>query len=236
MGQWGVADRRSEIVEAALAVAQENGLAAMSMRAVADRVGVSVMALYRHVPTKEALLDELVGRLLAEIEPAAPDTPWQQRLRDLAGQVYALAGRYPTVVPLLLTRAYSAPPAVRVVTGTSALLRDAGVAESDVPRLERMVATFLLGYATSAVNNAFWSDPAATQPPPAPAPPAPAPAGATQHSWQAELDRDVTDLITLLDHVAKNRRSGTMPPPPLSSDAGSAHPAATRPRSLDADW
>lgn len=221
-----MADRRSEIVEAALSVAQDHGLAAMSMRAVADRVGVSVMALYRHVPTKEALLDELVGRLLAEIEPAAPDTPWQQRLRDLAGHVYALAGRYPTVVPLLLTRAYSAPPAVRVVTETSALLRDAGVAESEVPRLERMVATFLLGYATSAVNHAFWPDPAATSPPPSPTPSAPAPPGEAQHSWQAELDRDATDLITLLNHVANNPDSAIKSTPPLDSDAGSTHPQA----------
>jgi len=132
-------------MDAALVVAQTRGLAAMSMRAVAEQTGSSVMALYRHVPSKDALLDGLVGRVLAEVEPPDPDDGWEDQLRDLARQVFEVAHRYPTVVPLLLTRAYVAPEAVRIVDATSALLRKAGVPEADLPRLERMVSTFLLG-------------------------------------------------------------------------------------------
>lgn len=166
--------RRAQVVDAALVVAQRRGLAAMSMRAVADQLGSSVMALYRHVPTKEALLDELVGRLLAEVDLPDPEQPWPARLHHLAGTVYDLALRYPTVVPLLLTRAYRAPDAVRVTQATSSVLHDAGIPPDQVPRLERMVSTFLLGYATAAANTAFWSDPAATSPPAAPLEPPPA--------------------------------------------------------------
>ena len=56
--------RREEILDAALELADERGLAAVSMRAVADRVGVTPMALYPHVGSKAALLDGMVGRLL----------------------------------------------------------------------------------------------------------------------------------------------------------------------------
>ncbi len=210
-----MASRRAEIVEAALAVAQERGLAAMTMRAVADRLGASVMGLYRHVPTKEALLDDLVGRLLAELDLPDPAQPWQRRLHLLAGQVYDLAGRYPTVVPLLLTRAYTAPDAVRVVDATSGLLRDAGIAPGEVPRLERMVATFLLGYAVSAANRAFWSDPAATGPATADRPGAAADGSAEAPDvWRAELDRDVADLADLLADVG---RPGHREPPPADT-------------------
>lgn len=198
--------RRTEIVEAALDVARDGGLAAVTMRAVADRLGGSVMGLYRHVPTKEALLDDLVGRLLAELDLPDPSRPWRQRLHQLAGQVYDLAGRYPTVVPLLLTRAYTASDAVRVVDATSGLLRDAGIAPGEVPRLERMVATFLLGYAVSAANRAFWPDPTATDPPASDRPP---PAATTREGpdvWRAELDRDVADLADLLQHRAQTGR------------------------------
>jgi len=97
-------DRRAQIVDAALAVAQERGLAAMTMRSVAEHLGSSVMGLYRHVATKEELLDELVGRLLAEVDRAEPSQPWPQRLHHLAQQVFALAARYPSVVPLLMTQ------------------------------------------------------------------------------------------------------------------------------------
>ncbi len=196
--------RRAEIVEAALTVAQQRGLAAMSMRAVAEQLGSSVMALYRHVPGKEALLDELVGRLLSEVDLPHSGQPWPARLHHLAGQVHDLAGRYPTVVPLLLTRAYRAPQAVRVVQATSSVLRDAGIPPDQVPRLERMVSTFLLGYATAAANAAFWSDPAATSPPAEP--PGSRAARTDGAHWRGELDRDVADLTHLLRGLAGAQR------------------------------
>lgn len=177
------------------------------MRAVADQAGSSVMGLYRHVPTKEALLDELVGRLVAEIVLPDPAGPWQPRLRHLAGQVYDLAARYPTVVPLLLTRAYVTPEAVRVVDATSTVLRDAGIPADSIPRLERMVATFLLGYATSAANRAFWADPTATGPPTTRrSGPTNRLSNEASESWRAELDRDVTDLAALLRLLAETSR------------------------------
>ena len=62
-----MADRRQEILDAALGLADEGGLDAVSMRAVAQRVGVTAMALYPHFSGKEALLDGLVGRVLADL-------------------------------------------------------------------------------------------------------------------------------------------------------------------------
>jgi len=76
-------DKRRQILDAALAIADEEGLEAVSMRAVAARVGVSPMALYPHVGSKEALLDGMVGRLLGELPaPTGPD--WQAGLRAAA--------------------------------------------------------------------------------------------------------------------------------------------------------
>lgn len=59
--------RREEILDAALDIADEHGVDAVSMRTVADRVGVTPMALYRHVKDKAALLDAMVGRLLTAL-------------------------------------------------------------------------------------------------------------------------------------------------------------------------
>lgn len=198
--------RRDEIVEAALIVARREGLAAMSMRSVAHEAGSSVMALYRHVPSKDALLDALVGRLLTEVELPNPAERWEERLRHLGGEVYDLAARYPTVVPLLLTRAYIAPSAVRVVEATRALLRDAGVPPDQLPRAERMISVFLLGYATSAANHAFWSDPTATGPPTNHHLPGGQPEQPPSDHWRTELDRDIADLAELLQHLARRAR------------------------------
>lgn len=202
-----MAGRRAEILDAALEVAQDVGLAGLSMRAVAERVGVTVMALYRHVSSKEALLDGLVGRVLAEVQIPS-DGPWEQRLHALAGEVLALARRYPTVVPLLLTRVYVAPEAIAVVEAVYAMLSDAGVPTDQVPRVERFISTFLLGYSVSAASNAFWGSappilPAASSTAaPVAHPPHPAPVAASD-KWAAELSDDMDSLIDLVRTISR---------------------------------
>jgi AcrR family transcriptional regulator len=146
---------REAILDAALALADERGLAAVSMRAVAERVGVTPMALYPYVGSKDALLDGLVDRLLGELLSVETAGDWRDRLRDGARAGRALAHRHPAAYPLLLARPSVTPDAVRVVDGIFQLLLDAGVPPRDVPRLERLVSTFVLGYAASEVNGRF---------------------------------------------------------------------------------
>jgi AcrR family transcriptional regulator len=187
-----VTGRRDQIIDAALDLARAHGLAAVSMRAVAERVGVTTMAVYRHVRDKDALLDALVGRLLTEVELPGPEQPWREALRQVAHQLHALAGRYPTVVPLLLTRVYLAHDAVRVVDAMYALLTDAGVPAAQVPRVERLLSTFLLGYTVSAANDAFWRT------------------GDTDvEVWRVELDADLDNLIALVERVAQITQDAT---------------------------
>src|SRR5260370_21795275 len=63
-------DRRQAILDAAVALADERGLDAVSMRAVAERVGVTPMALYPHVGSKAELLDGMIGELLVQLSSA----------------------------------------------------------------------------------------------------------------------------------------------------------------------
>jgi AcrR family transcriptional regulator len=179
--------RQGQIVDAALEVARTQGLPAVSMRAVAERVGVTPMALYRHVAGKDALLDALVGRLLAEVRLPEPGQPWKDALGLVARELHALARRYPSVVPLLLTRVYVASDAVRVVDAMYALLADAGVPPQQVPRVERLLSTFLLGYTASAANDAFWRS-----------------QDADPSIWETELDADLEDLTALIERVARS--------------------------------
>src|SRR5258708_34678862 len=72
-------ERRQAILDAAVALADERGLDAVSMRAVAERVGVTPMALYPHVGSKAELLDGMIGELLGQLSAAGghgpPDRP-----------------------------------------------------------------------------------------------------------------------------------------------------------------
>jgi len=148
-------DRRQEILDAALAIADEKGLGAVTMRAVAARVGVTAMALYPHVRSKDDLLDGLVGRLLAELSQPDPAMAWDERLRHMARSARETGRRHPAVMPLLFARPAVTPDAVRVVDVIYQALLDAGVPGHEVARVERLVSTFVLGYAISEASGRF---------------------------------------------------------------------------------
>ncbi|NGN70305.1 TetR/AcrR family transcriptional regulator [Streptomyces sp. A7024] len=152
--------RREEAVDAAMAIADEKGLAAVSMRAVAQRVGVTPMALYPHVGSKAALLDLMVGRLLSMLgeDPAmraAADADWRTRLRVFASSARLGLQTHPWATGLLFDRPTVTPEAVAVIDKIYSALLDAGVPGREVPRVERLVSTFVLGYVASEVGGRF---------------------------------------------------------------------------------
>jgi AcrR family transcriptional regulator len=207
---------REAILDAALELADERGLDAVSMRAVAQRVGVTAMALYPYVGNKDALLDGLVDRLLAEMLPfggaggaGGAGGDWRDRMRRGGRAARALARRHPSAYPLLLARPAVTPDAVRVVDGIYALLLEAGVPPREVPRLERLVSTFVVGYATSEVNGRFS---AGTLNPRArraqfPADEVPAHRRLAKWlddavDWDAEFEADLDEMIRLVERAA----------------------------------
>jgi AcrR family transcriptional regulator len=126
--------RREEILDAALDIADEHGLEALSMRALADRVGVTPMALYRHVKDKAALLDGM---------------------NTLAHACRKVTQRHPWAARLLFSRPAVTPDAVRAVDIIYLALIEAGVPDQEVPRLERLISTFVIGFATSEASGRF---------------------------------------------------------------------------------
>lgn len=143
------------MLDATLELAEEHGLDAVSMRRVASRLGVTPMALYHHVRNKDDLLDSLVERLLAELPLPDPALPWEQRLRQLANALRETAVRHPDAFQMLLGRPVATADAVNVREAVYAALRDAGVPDELVPRAERLLSTFVLGFAASEAGGRF---------------------------------------------------------------------------------
>jgi AcrR family transcriptional regulator len=86
---------RARIVATAIAIADEEGLAAVTLRGIAARLAVHVTSLYHHVPTKEALLGEMVRELAAKAELPRGELTWQDWVRRFAAALRALAHRHP---------------------------------------------------------------------------------------------------------------------------------------------
>ena len=131
------------------------------MHAVADQLGVTPMALYRHVANKADLLDGVVESILLEVPLPDPDDPWPDRLGAWARGTRMAALHHPEVFPLLLQRAVATPGARRTRDVVYAALREAGLGEEDVVQLERLLATAVLGFAASEAGGRFAGYPAA---------------------------------------------------------------------------
>jgi AcrR family transcriptional regulator len=87
---------RREIVAAGVRIADADGLPLVTMRRVADSLGVSTMALYRHVPNKGDLTLQMTDSVFAGIRlPNIPVTAWRQRLNAAAHLFWAVFGRHP---------------------------------------------------------------------------------------------------------------------------------------------
>lgn len=150
---------REQVLDATLALAEERGLDAVSMREVARRLGVTPMALYRHVGDKQALLDGVVERLLDELPEPDASLPAEERLRVLARALRETARRHPDAFLMLLRRPATTPASLRARERVYAALREAGVPADLVPRVERLLSTFMLGFAASEAGGRFGQHP-----------------------------------------------------------------------------
>ena len=86
---------RENIVAVAIEMADEEGLASVTLRGIASRLAVHVTSLYNHVPTKEAVLVEMVNALLAEARLPAGRLGWEDWVRQFAAALRELGRRHP---------------------------------------------------------------------------------------------------------------------------------------------
>jgi len=151
------AERTAEILDTAIALADAEGLTAVTLRAVARRVGVTAMALYGYFPDKDSLLDAMADRVIGEAFPG-PDLAlagWRDRLLAAAELARAVAREHPSLIQYAFTKPAETPYAMRVVEFTYQALLDAGVPRAEVPRLERFVSTFVMGWSLSEASGRF---------------------------------------------------------------------------------
>lgn len=106
--------RRAEVVEAAIGIADAHGLAAASLRAIAERLGVSITGLYRYVPGKTELIALMVEQALGEDGPGDDDASptWCRRLEELATQDWQLYHRHPWLLDVPMGQVPPGPSTV----------------------------------------------------------------------------------------------------------------------------
>ncbi len=126
---------REGLVAAALDIAGDRGLAAVTMRALASRFDVTPMALYRHVADRDELIRLAVDRVGGLVRaPSAHDATWEQRARSWARAQRDVLRRYPGVAAWLVANGPAGPHAYRLLELLASALADAGFDDARVAR------------------------------------------------------------------------------------------------------
>ncbi len=120
---------RERIVSAAIGIVDSEGLSALSMRRLGADLGVDPMAVYYHVPNKEALFDAIVEAVMAEIDLTGddPSAPAEERILWAAHAYRDAMLAHVNALPIVLSRGPSTPVAMRPVEVLIGILRDAGL-------------------------------------------------------------------------------------------------------------
>jgi AcrR family transcriptional regulator len=140
-----VAISREHVLDAALALADEHGVDALSMRRVAKQVGVEAMSLYGHVKNKEDLLDGLVDRVWAEID--YPEGEWRTAMRERARSTRATLRRHPWAIGLMEARSHPGPNNIREHEKMLRCLRQGGFSVAHSARASSVLDAYMYGWA-----------------------------------------------------------------------------------------
>lgn len=144
----------AEIVAAGIAIADEEGLAAVSMRKVGERLGKSAMSLYTYVPGKAELLDLMLDAVLGEL-PTTYDLAggWRPAMERSARDGWAFYERHPWVLQVSGTRAALGPHEFDLYETQLRLVDGLGLSGVEMTRVVGVVGSFVRG-AAKAVSDA----------------------------------------------------------------------------------
>ncbi len=135
---------RREIVAAALVIAERVGVARVTMRMLADELGVSVATAYYHVEDKAELLQLMGDAALAQVPCPPREAPWDERLMRLSDDVRRTTARYPGLFPTA-PGVLEGPEVERLSACTMEMLHDAGVPDDELETVLLAVATYTWG-------------------------------------------------------------------------------------------
>jgi TetR/AcrR family tetracycline transcriptional repressor len=146
---------RELIIKEALALLDEHGPGALSMRRLADRLGVAPTALYTHVRGKADLIDGLIDQVYAGLTLTPdPSGDWTEQLTTLSQQIRDHLLAHPAVVPYALQQPGLGPHSLRLGEAIYRVLRPAGFSDQAVVGTVYALLTYILGFVALEIPRA----------------------------------------------------------------------------------
>jgi AcrR family transcriptional regulator len=141
------------IAVAGIALADAEGIGALSMRRVAERLGKSAMSLYTYVPSKAELLDVMLDTVLGEVRTdVASDAGWRPAVEAHARALWALYERHPWVLQLVGSRPTLGPNELGLYEAQLRLVDGLGLSATDMANTVSLIVGYVAGAAKSVAD------------------------------------------------------------------------------------
>jgi AcrR family transcriptional regulator len=146
---------RERLLRGAIAVADNGGLGALTMRSLARELGVKPMSLYHHVANKDEILDGVVDIVFGEIELPSADADWRTAMRDRAISARNVLTRHPWATALMSSRTNPGPATLGHHDAVIGTLRRAGFSVEMAAHAFSAIDSYVYGFALQEVTLPF---------------------------------------------------------------------------------
>ncbi|HYZ12403.1 MAG TPA: TetR/AcrR family transcriptional regulator C-terminal domain-containing protein [Actinomycetota bacterium] len=137
---------RERILGTAVALADESGVDSLSMRRIAQELGVVPMALYKHVANKEELLDGLVDAVIDEIEPPIAGDDWKTTMRERILSARRALLRHPWASQVIESRAEPTPTVIGYIDSMMGIFLRGGFSVDLMHHAMHVMGSRILGF------------------------------------------------------------------------------------------
>ncbi|MBJ7353276.1 MAG: TetR/AcrR family transcriptional regulator C-terminal domain-containing protein [Thermoleophilaceae bacterium] len=143
------------MLSAAVELADHLGFEALTMRKLAEELGVGAMSLYYYVPNKDELLDGMVEIVFAEIEVPADTADWKAAMRHRANSGRAALARHRWANGLMESRTRPGPESLRLHNDVLGVLREAGFSIELAIHANSVLDAYIYGFALQEASVPF---------------------------------------------------------------------------------
>jgi AcrR family transcriptional regulator len=149
---------RERVLRGAVAVADADGLDALTMRSLATALGVKPMALYHHVANKDDLLDGMIDLVFSEIDLPPAKADWASAVRHRAASARRVLAQHRWAIPLMESRTSPGPATLRQHDAMLGVLRRAGFSVPQAGHACSLLDSYVYGFALTEAALPFDSE------------------------------------------------------------------------------
>jgi AcrR family transcriptional regulator len=149
---------REKVLRAAVALADEGGVESLSMRKLAQELGVVPMAIYKHVANKDELLDGMLDVVVEEIDPPASDLDWKTAVRERILSARRALLRHPWASLVMESRTEATPTVLAYMDSMIGMFRAGGFSMDLTHHAMHAMGSRMLGFSQELFNDSGDAD------------------------------------------------------------------------------